>query len=102
MAVDTISMLTSFYKGIEDNSQKQTSTASDSVSFGDIINKQLNQLNDLQVEADDSSQKLATGEASNVHDVMIKAEEAKLALELAVQVRNKLVESYQEVMKLQV
>lgn len=71
-------------------------------SFTDILKKQLNDLNNLQLDADNSTQQLITGEAKNVHEVMIKTQEAVLALEMTVQLRNKMVEAYQEIMRMQV
>ena len=45
---------------------------------------------------------MVTGEVTEVHDVMIAAKESQLAFELLVEVRNKLLESYQEIMRMQV
>jgi flagellar hook-basal body complex protein FliE len=47
-------------------------------------------------------QELATGKSNNIHETMIAAEKADLSLRLMVQVRNKIIEAYQEVMKMQV
>lgn len=97
-------MLSSIYKGIDSNiTQNQTENTENNVQpFGDIITSKLNQLNDLQVQADEGSTQLALGNTQNVHDVLIQAEEAKLALELAVQIRNKVVDAYQEIIKMQI
>ena len=46
--------------------------------------------------------KLLTGETTNLHQSMIAMQEANLSFSLMVQVRNKLVDSYQELMKMQV
>ena len=43
----------------------------------------------------------ATGQATDLHDVMIKTEQANLTFQLGVQVRNKLVDAYQEIMRMQ-
>jgi len=45
---------------------------------------------------------MLAGETTDVHDVMIATEEAGLAFNLMVEIRNKLVESYQELMRMQV
>jgi flagellar hook-basal body complex protein FliE len=47
-------------------------------------------------------QQMAAGAATEAHDVMIAAEEAQLAFELLLEVRNRLLESYQEIMKMQI
>ena len=52
--------------------------------------------------ADAEKTKLFTGEANNLHQAMISMQEASVAFSLMVEVRNKLVESYQEIMRMQV
>lgn len=71
-------------------------------SFKDVFSDALNKVNDLQNNADDMKVKLATGEVNDIHTVMIASEKASLALQLTVQIRNKLVDAYQEIMRMQV
>ena len=52
--------------------------------------------------SDVERQKVLTGEANNLHQATIAAQEASVAFSLMVEVRNKLVESYQELMRMQV
>ena len=59
-------------------------------------------LNDQILTSEANLEKLATGEMNNLHEVMMSLEKAKLSFELALQVRNKLLEGYQEVMRMQV
>lgn len=47
-------------------------------------------------------QRLAAGEAANLHEVMVRLEESRVALQLLLQVRNRALEAYQEVMRMQV
>ena len=56
------------------------------------------QINSSQVEL----QKFAIGETANIHHVMLALEKAKLSFELVVQVRNRVLEAYQEVLRMQV
>jgi flagellar hook-basal body complex protein FliE len=72
------------------------------VDFSKMMKDYLGDVNELQVIADDSTNALITGETDNVHDVMIAAEEARLALEMTVQVRNKVIEAYQELIRMQI
>jgi flagellar hook-basal body complex protein FliE len=60
---------------------------------------ELSAVNDKLVTADHDVQKLAVGSAGNLHEVMIHMEEARLSFQLLAQVRNKLLEAYQEVMR---
>jgi flagellar hook-basal body complex protein FliE len=72
-----------------------------SVSFSDYLKQALNEVNDLQQEASLSGQKLAAGNEEYLHNTVIAYEKASLALELAVEIRNRLVEAYQEIMRIQ-
>jgi len=74
----------------------------DSSPFDRTLKDAINKVNDLQLKADRAAQDLATGRTDNVADVMIAAEKADIALRLMMQVRNKMLESYQEIMKIQV
>lgn len=71
-------------------------------SFSETLNQAVGKVNQLQQEADIKMQKLATGETSDISDVMISAEKADIALKLMVSVRNKMIDAYQEIMKMQV
>ncbi|MCB9025912.1 MAG: flagellar hook-basal body complex protein FliE [Bdellovibrionaceae bacterium] len=71
-------------------------------SFADTLKKAVNEVNTLQKIADTKMQQLATGENKNIPDVLIAAEKADVALKLMVKVRNKIIDAYQEIMKMQV
>jgi len=79
-----------------------TQTLAIQPSFKKIMRATLSHVNDLQVVAHEASRKFATGESENLHELMIALEEAKLALDLTVEVRNKVVEAYQELSRMQV
>jgi flagellar hook-basal body complex protein FliE len=61
----------------------------------------LNEVNDVQLQAEDLNAKLATGELEYLHQATATSQKATLALDLVVQVRNKVVEAYQEIMRTQ-
>lgn len=71
-------------------------------SFADTLKTAINNVNQLQKSSDKAAQDLATGRTDNVADVMIAAEKADIALRVMVQVRNKIIDAYQEIMKMQV
>jgi flagellar hook-basal body complex protein FliE len=71
-------------------------------SFSKLLNDAVGQIDRLQKGADANVQKLATGQPVDMHDVTISAEQASLSFQLGLQVRNKLIEAYQEVMRMQV
>jgi flagellar hook-basal body complex protein FliE len=70
--------------------------------FAKELTKALDSLNELQHTAEAQSMKLVLGEVEELHEVTVAMEQAKLSLQLAVQVRNKLVEAYQEIARMQV
>ena len=72
-----------------------------SVSFADVLKAGLNQVNNLQKEADSLAAKFAAGETDNIHGVLIAGEKADIALQLATAVRSKLLDAYQEIMRMQ-
>lgn len=70
--------------------------------FKEMLDNAIDTVNDLQRNADKLTQKLATGELKDLHQVMIAVEEVNVALQVTMQIRNKIVEAYQEVMRMQV
>ena len=78
------------------------STVATGESFGDLLSQALNDLNQVQTHADNLVQQLAAGGDVELHDVMIAQEQANVSFQLAVQVRNRVLEAYQEIMRMQV
>jgi flagellar hook-basal body complex protein FliE len=70
------------------------------VSFKDVMNGFLNDVNGLQQRADESIKKLASGEITDVHQVMTASEEAKVAFNMMMEIRNKVMDAYQEVLRI--
>lgn len=71
-------------------------------SFKDMVKHAASQVNKLQGEADKAAVGMATGDLEDVHRATIAMQKAKLALDLTIQVRNKVIEAYQEIMRMQV
>jgi flagellar hook-basal body complex protein FliE len=71
-------------------------------NFAGWFDHQVGELNTQLVHAEQGVQQLAAGDAASLHDVMIRMEEAKLSFQLAVQVRSRILDAYQEVMRMQV
>lgn len=85
-----------------DSNNNKSGNENDKVDFGGVLEKQLSAVNDKQVDAEQTSQQFVDGDDIDVHKAMLSTQEAKLSLELAIQVRNKLVEAYQELNKMQI
>lgn len=73
-----------------------------SSSFETWLGNQLEQVNDKLIHAERQVQSLAVGEAENLHQVMIALEDAKLSFQLTMQIRNRVLEAYQEILRMQV
>ncbi len=71
-------------------------------SFAATLKDAVDSVNTAQRESDLKMQELATGKSQNIHETMLAAEKADIALRLMVQVRNKMIEAYQEMMRMQV
>ena len=70
--------------------------------FAATLKSALDEVNKLQVQADEAAKQLSMGQAEDIHQVMIAVEQAKLSMQLTVQIRNKVVEAYQEVSRMQI
>lgn len=68
-------------------------------SFGQFLQDAISEVNAAQVHAGDMTARFAAGEPMDVHQVMIASQEASVALNMALQVRNKVVDAYQELMR---
>jgi len=71
-------------------------------SFLDTLKEKLDGVNDKQIESDDLTQKFIKGDETDVQKVMLATQEAKLSLEMAVQIRNKLVDAYDAFNRMQI
>ncbi len=71
-------------------------------SFGDVLKDAISTVNALQKQSDHEIQKLMTGETEDLHTTMIAVQKADLSFQMMMQVRNKIVQAYQEIMRMQV
>ncbi len=71
-------------------------------SFADVLKSSIEKVNGLQNEADQATQYLLVGKDTNIHQVMIAVEKADLSFQMMMQVRNKIVNAYEEMMRMQV
>ena len=70
--------------------------------FGSTISNALGKLDEMQQTSDSAIQQLASGEDVDLHSVMIGVEQTDIAFRVALSLRDKLVEAYQEVMRMQI
>src|SRR6185295_4722336 len=74
----------------------------DAHPFAGVLKNSIEEVNKLQQKAEAAITALATGEKASLHDTMIAMEQADLSFRRMMQVRNKIVDAYQEIMRMQV
>ncbi len=74
----------------------------DQLSFRDMVGRYLEEVNGLEQEASKSVLELASGQTDSLHQVVAAISEADLSFRLMMQIRNKLLEAYQQIMRMQV
>jgi len=81
--------------GVSEEKLESSSTAPN-------FQKTLDEVQQLLIQSDKQTTNLATGKAENIHEAMIATEKAETAVKLLVQIRNKALEAYNEILKMQV
>jgi flagellar hook-basal body complex protein FliE len=71
-------------------------------SFGDLLTQAITDVNDLQSTAATAQDKLVQGDAAELHQIMIAAEKAGISFDLLLEVRKRLLEAYQELIRMPV
>lgn len=70
--------------------------------FGAFLSDAIENVNEKQIISDTYKDLLATGDVDNLHDVTIAQEKANVSLQLTMSIRNKIVEAYKEIMRMQI
>ncbi len=74
----------------------------DTHTFKSVLSQYLEEVNTLQHDAESQVQRLVAGETEDLHEVMLAMDEAETSFEMMMEIRNKLVGAYQELMRMQV
>ena len=77
-------------------------TVNSGPSFSEIIRNAIESVNHLQHESGRLEDAIARGESVNIHQAIIAGEKAGLSFKLMMQVRNKLIDAYQEILRMQI
>lgn len=80
----------------------EQSIAGTGADFGNMLKSMIGRVNDAQLAGEQAIQKLQSGKAAHLHEVMIAAEEADISLRMLVQLRNKAQTAYEEIMRMQI
>ena len=99
--INTVSSILPSIKSIPSvpgsNSDVQESGKAD---FGQVLNQALDNVNQIQKNADDTTNQFMAGKLDNMHTMMIEGQKADLALQFTLQVRNKVLDAYNEIMRM--
>ena len=71
-------------------------------SFGDYLKNAISDASKLQTDASIATENLATGQIDDIHSVMIAVEKSEIALQFTMAVRNKILDAYNEIMRMQI
>lgn len=88
--------------GITQQASTESAITKSSNAFGDMLKNMVNDTNQAQINGDKAVEALESGSAQHLHEVMIAAEEAEISLKMMVQMRNKALTAYEEIMRLQI
>lgn len=81
---------------------KSAVAGSKEVGFLETLTKSMEEVNEEQVKADQGIKDLIAGKGKNIHETMLQIQKAELSLKTMMQVRNKILEAYKEIMRMQV
>ena len=73
--------------------------ASGGAGFEEFLMDSIKQVNNLQLQANQATQELAVGKSENIHETMIAMEKATISFQMMMQIRNKIIDAYQDVLK---
>ena len=69
-------------------------------SFNDILTKSLKEVNSAQIKSINALNSLVVGKTENIHETMIQMQKASISFQMMMKVRNKLVDAYNEIIKM--
>lgn len=101
MPIQPLSILTPVQQPMPNILQKATPYEAQQ-QFGAMLKEQLNNVSSLQQNSDTMTNKLIRGEQVELHEVMIASQKGSIALSATLEVRNKVIEAYQEIMRMSV
>ncbi len=99
MAIDSVNNISSLLNVL--NTTGSSTTENTGTNFSDFLKDTIGQVEDVQTKNDVNSLQLLSGQSTDIHTSLITAQKAELTFNLAVQVRNKVIDAYNEVMRMQ-
>lgn len=104
MAIDPVQMKLNGTPSIDEGMQRKRRLQTgdgEGKSFADMIEKAVNSVDETNKNADQKVEDLVAGRTENVHEVMISMQKAQLSFELMTEIRNKLLDTYQQLSRMQ-
>ncbi|MFC7784374.1 flagellar hook-basal body complex protein FliE [Rossellomorea sp. GCM10028870] len=80
--------------------KKNISPSESTGNFSQLLKNSIEEVNEMQVQSDQMTEKLVRGENVDLHQMMIASQKASITLQTTMEVRNKVVEAYQEIMRM--
>ena len=102
MAIQALNSLNALSPVAGEAGKLQQADSTNGASFADYLKNALYQVSDLENQSTDLTNAFAAGQTDNIHDVMIAAQKADIALQFTMQIRNKVMDAYSEIMRMQV
>ena len=102
MAISSISVMTPPQVTIKDPNKLNPTPYEAQQSFANSLKEAIANVNNQQITSDNLTQKLITGGDVELHEVMIASQKASITLNATIEVRNKVIEAYQEIMRMSV
>lgn len=89
-------------RAMENEGMTPSAAGETAQGFGKMLADSIEKVNEAQISADKSIKDLAAGRTKNIHETMLQIENADASLKLMMQVRNKVLDAYKEIMRMQV
>ncbi|HOP91763.1 MAG TPA: flagellar hook-basal body complex protein FliE [Acetivibrio thermocellus] len=104
MAVNGINLVTPSVSGIDFTVGNTISSKNENVvqSFSDYLKNAIKQVDELEKQSKAVAEDFAAGKTDNIHEVMIAAQKADIAIQFTLQIRNKILDAYNEIMRMQI
>lgn len=105
MNINTVSLMNPQIQTVNSDTTKLVAQATPfeaQQTFANTLKHAISSVNEQQITSDTMTNKLITGQDVDLHEVMISAQKASITLNTTIEVRNKVIEAYQEIMRMTV
>jgi len=100
--INSVSMLSPSQVVNETNQLNNVTSSEAQKTFSNTLKEAIAKVNDQQIQSDTMTEKLINGGDVDLHEVMIASQKASVTLNTTIEVRNKVIEAYQEIMRMSV